>query len=195
MIMTFFGEKRWAKDAHPHESPRIMTIPMILLAVGSVLAGALLTLIGAGLQGFLKPVTGKGVEIGSQTLSPLVISLLTLLVVAGGIVAAAVQYHGKTVPVRPPQEVSPVVVAARNDLYADAVNEAVFMRPGQYLTRLLVFFDSKGVDGVVNGLAAFIGGTSGRARRLQTGFVRSYALSMFGGAAFVVAAMLLVRAG
>ena len=67
------------------------------------------------------------------------------------------------------------------------------MRPGQYLTRLLVFFDNRGIDGAVNGLAALIGGTLGRLRRLQTGFVRSYALSMFAGAAVLVGAMLLVR--
>jgi NADH-quinone oxidoreductase subunit L len=195
MIMTFFGERRWADGAHPHEAPRVMTIPMIVLAVGSVLAGALLTLIGKGLQGFLEPVTGKSAEVGSHTVSPIVLTLITLLVVAGGVGAAYLQHRGRTVPVTAPADAPAVVVAARKDLYADAVNEAVFMRPGQYLTRLLVFFDNRGVDGAVNGLAAFIGGTSGRARRLQTGFVRSYALSMFGGAAFVVAAMLIVRAG
>ena len=69
------------------------------------------------------------------------------------------------------------------------------MRPGQYLTRALVFFDDRGIDGAVNGLAAGIGGGSGRLRRLQTGFVRSYALSMFGGALLVVAALLVVRFG
>jgi len=69
------------------------------------------------------------------------------------------------------------------------------MRPGQWLTRLLVWFDARGVDGFVNGLAAFIGGGSARLRRWQTGFVRSYALSMFGGAALVVAAVLVVRVG
>jgi NADH-quinone oxidoreductase subunit L len=195
MIMTFFGEKRWAPDAHPHESPRVMTIPMIVLAVGSVLAGALLTLIGKGLQGFLEPVTGEGVEVGSHTISPLVLTLLTLVVVAGGITAAALQYGNKKIPVVAPQAVRPTTVAARRDLYGDAVNEAVFMRPGQYLTRFLVFFDNKGVDGVVNGLAAGIGGTSGRLRRLQTGFARSYALAMFAGAAVIVAALLLVRMG
>src|SRR3954471_15836761 len=63
MIMTFFGEKRWADGAHPHESPRVMTFPMILLAIGSVVAGALLTLIGDGLQGFLEPVAGKSAEV------------------------------------------------------------------------------------------------------------------------------------
>jgi len=67
------------------------------------------------------------------------------------------------------------------------------MRPGQWLTRLSVYFDNRGVDGLVNSLAAGVGGTSGRARRVQSGFVRSYALSMFWGAVLLVGALLLVR--
>ena len=67
------------------------------------------------------------------------------------------------------------------------------MRPGQWLTRALVFFDNRGVDGAVNGLAAGLGGGSARLRRMQTGFVRSYALSMLGGAVAVVAVLLAVR--
>jgi NADH-quinone oxidoreductase subunit L len=92
-----------------------------------------------------------------------------------------------------PTAVRPATVAARRDLFQDDLNEAVFMRPGQYLTRSLVYADNRGVDGAVNGLAALLGGTSGRVRRLQTGFVRSYALSMFGGVIVVVGALLLVR--
>ena len=81
----------------------------------------------------------------------------------------------------------------RKDLYGDAFNESVLMRPGQWLTRLSVYFDNRGVDGLVNSLAALVGGTSGRWRRIQTGFVRSYALSMFFGAAVLVALLLAVR--
>jgi NADH-quinone oxidoreductase subunit L len=66
------------------------------------------------------------------------------------------------------------------------------MRPGQYLTRSMLYFDNKGVDGTVTGLAAFVGGSSGRMRRLQTGFVRSYALVMVGGAVVVTLALLAV---
>jgi NADH-quinone oxidoreductase subunit L len=84
-------------------------------------------------------------------------------------------------------------VAARKDLYGDAFNESVLMRPGQWLTRLSVFFDSRGVDGLVNTIAATIGGSSGRLRRVQTGFVRSYALSMLIGAVLLVAGLLVVR--
>ncbi len=85
------------------------------------------------------------------------------------------------------------MVAARRDLYGDAVNEALLMRPGQWLTRLSVYFDNRGVDGLVNTVAATIGGTSGRLRRVQTGFVRSYALSMFLGGVLLVGVLLLAR--
>ena len=87
----------------------------------------------------------------------------------------------------------PAVTAARKDLYGDAINESLLMRPGQWLTRLSVYFDNRGVDGLVNTVAATIGGTSGRLRRVQTGFVRSYALSMFLGGVLLVGALLLAR--
>ncbi len=65
---------------------------------------------------------------------------------------------------------------------------------GTHLTRSLVYVDNKVVDGAVNGTAAGFGGLSGRLRRLQNGFARSYAVSMFGGAAVLIAATLLMRA-
>jgi NADH-quinone oxidoreductase subunit L len=192
MVMTFFGKPRWAEGVHPHESPRVMTAPMVLLAIGSLGAGFLLVL-GSALQDFLAPAVGESVERGAHTISPLVLTLITLLVVIGGAAGAFVAFGLRDVPVEPPTAVTPVTVAARRDLYANAFNESVFMRPGQWLTRALVFLDARGVDGVVNGTAALFGGASGRLRRLQTGFVRSYALSMMGGAVLVVAALLAVR--
>jgi NADH-quinone oxidoreductase subunit L len=98
---------------------------------------------------------------------------------------------------RPVPETAPagrfLVSAARKDLYGDAVNESLLMRPGQWLTRLSVYFDNRGVDGLVNTVAATIGGTSGRMRRIQSGFVRSYALSMLLGGVLLVGALLLAR--
>jgi len=83
--------------------------------------------------------------------------------------------------------------AARRDLYQDDVNEALLMRPGLHLTRSLVFFDTRGVDGAVGGLAAFIGGTSARVRRVQNGFVRSYALTMLAGVVVILGAVWVVQ--
>jgi NADH-quinone oxidoreductase subunit L len=194
MAMTFFGEKRWADDAHPHESPLVMTGPMMLLAVGSVVGGFLFAF-GGALQHWLEPSLGPGHEVGIHTISPRVLTALTILVVLGGVAAAWVQFGRRPVPRTAPVAVTPLTLAARRNLYFDALNESVLMRPGQYLTRALVYVDNRGIDGAVNALAAGIGGGSGRLRRLQNGFVRSYALTMFGGAALVVAALLAVRLG
>ncbi len=187
-FLTFHGERRWTDDVHPHESSLVMTVPLMVLAVGSGLLGLVLGPTGA-IQDWLEPVVGEHAE-ESTVLSVPVITTVALLLVAVGVALAYLMYLRR--PVAAPSTSVPAR-AARQDLYQDTVNEAVLMRPGQYLTRLLVFVDNRGVDGAVNGLAALIGGTSGRVRRLQTGFVRSYALSMFAGAAVLVGAMLLVR--
>ncbi|BAH54229.1 NADH-quinone oxidoreductase subunit L [Rhodococcus opacus] len=187
MLMTFFGQRRWDPKAHPHESPGVMTVPMILLAVGSVAAGALLA-VGSSLQHWLEPVVGA--HHGEPALPVWAITGLTLVVVLAGVAVAYRQYARQPIPDVAPADVTALTVAARRDLYGDAFNEAALMRPGQELTRTLVTVDDRGVDGAVNGFAALVGGTSVRVRRLQTGFVRSYALFMFAGAALLVATML-----
>ncbi|MCP9952865.1 NADH-quinone oxidoreductase subunit L [Actinomadura madurae] len=189
MFMTFFGEKRWEDDVHPHESPAVMTWPLILLALGSVFAGGYLVL--GPFAHFLEPVVGAPEhEHEFQPLAVPGIATFVLMIVGAGI--AWVQYGSRKVPREAPKG-SFVTVAARKDLYGDALNESLLMRPGQWLTRLAVWFDGRGVDGAVNGTAAGVGGSSGRLRRVQTGFARSYALSMLGGAALVVAALLVVN--
>jgi NADH-quinone oxidoreductase subunit L len=189
MFMTFFGERRWEDDVHPHESPSVMTIPLILLAIGSIGGGAFL-IAGDRFANFLAPVLGRPEETNHKLITPYTGIVFALMVV--GVLGAYLQYLRRPVPRTAPAGSFPVV-AARKDLYGDALNESLLMRPGQWLTRLTVYFDSRTVDGLVNGIAAFVGGTSGRLRRLQTGFVRSYALSMFFGAALVVGTLLLVR--
>jgi NADH-quinone oxidoreductase subunit L len=191
MILTFFGEKRWRPNTHPHESPVSMTAPMIVLAVGSVGAGGLLA-IGGTLEHWLSPVVGEAPE-ATHNIPVLALTAITLAVVAIGVGIAYRMYATRAVPESAPQEVSALTVAARKDLYGDAFNEAAFMRPGQTLTRDLVVVDDKGVDGVTSGLAALVGRLADALRQLQTGFARSYALSMLAGAALVVAGILVVR--
>jgi NADH-quinone oxidoreductase subunit L len=189
-FMTFLGQRRWVQDAHPHESPALMTVPMIILAVGSVAVGGLLVLNGT-FQTWLEPSTGQGTE-GEPVISATVLVVLTLLVVLAGAALAWRTYLAARVPETAPRG-SLATRAARRDLYQDDVNEAVFMRPGQYLTRSLVFADVAGVDGAVRGVAAFIGGLAGRVRRWQTGFVRSYALSMLAGVIVLALGVLVVQ--
>ncbi|AFN63274.1 NADH-quinone oxidoreductase%2C L subunit NuoL [Mycobacteroides abscessus] len=188
MLLTFFGKRRWHRDVHPHESPSVMTWPMLVLAVGSVAAGFLLSL-GGALQNWLAPVVG--IHHGELPVPGWVISAITVAVVLCG-VGIAYRIYRADIPETAPQG-SALTVAARRDLYGDAFNEAVFMRPGQRLTRGMVLVDDRVVDGMVNGVASTLGAVSGWVRQLQTGHVRSYALSMCAGAAVVVAVLMAVR--
>jgi len=199
MIMTFFGKKRWqdikspdGHDYHPHEAGVSMTAPMIVLAFGSVFAGFLLTQ-HERLAVWLSPTLGELEELPGGALPHAVVPWLVLGLSALGVLVAYLIVGRRPTPVERPEPVSIPVQAARRDLYANAINEALIARPGVWLTRALVYIDNKGVDGLVNGTAATLGGSSGRLRRLQTGFVRSYALSMLGGSVLVIAALLAVR--
>ncbi len=188
MIMTFFGNKRWDEGVHPHESPILMTLPIMVLAGGAALGGVLL--LNDGIVHWLEPVVGHGEH--HLPMPVWAMTGMTLAAVLAGVAVAYRKYAQCEV-----ERVAPLgnalTNAARRDLYQDTVNEAVLMRPGQWMTRTLVFLEARGLDGIVNGVAAALGGSAGRVRRLQAGFVRSYALTMFGGAAGVVAAVLLVR--
>jgi NADH-quinone oxidoreductase subunit L len=174
-----------------------MTWPMIVLAVGSVFCGGLLAF-GGMLQHWLEPVVGAHeeaanaipvwVRIGGVQFGP--VTAVTLAVIAVGIAVAYRMYGARPVPAEAPAG-SVLTVAARRDLYGDAFNEGVFMRPGALLTRDLVEVDDKGIDGSVTGLARAIGRLSGALRLTETGYARSYALSMLAGAALVAAAMIL----
>jgi len=100
------------------------------------------------------------------------------------------RYAVSTVPVTPP--VGTVLTrAARVDLYQDAVNDALLVEPGQYLTRSLVYGDKAVVDGAVTGLGRTTVGLGDLVRRVQNGYARSYAAVMVVGVvvlAFVVLA-------
>ncbi|MFG1961794.1 NADH-quinone oxidoreductase subunit L [Nonomuraea sp. NPDC049028] len=189
VFMTFFGEKRWEKDAHPHESPAVMTWPLMILSLGALFLGGYLILSNR-LYDFLKVAVGTAEERPEFDFTSTA-GLVTLALVAVGAGFAWVRYGRAEVPAVAPRG-SFLTTFARRDLYGDALNESLFMRPGQWLTRFAVYFDNRGIDGLVNGLAAGIGGTSGRLRRIQTGFARSYALSILFGAALLAGALLLV---
>ncbi|WP_329039979.1 NADH-quinone oxidoreductase subunit L [Streptomyces sp. NBC_00178] len=195
MLMTFFGEKRWQPDAeghepHPHESPKSMTIPMIVLAFGSVFAGGFFS-IGDRFLHWLEPVTGH--SHGHAPVSATTVTAATMVVLVIGVAIAWAMYGRRPVPAVAPRG-SLLTRAARRDLLQDDFNHVVLVRGGEHLTRSLVYLDHSLVDGVVNGTAASMGGLSGRLRRLQNGYARSYAVSMFGGAAVLIAATLLMRA-
>ena len=190
MLMTYFGQKRWEDGVHPHESPKVMTIPLIVLAALSALGGLLL--LNDWIVEWLTPVVGEEVPpvLGVPTF---VLTLIVLVVVLIGVAIAWLTVGRNEVPRTAPTKVSVFTRAARADLYGDALNESLLMRPGDQFVTGLVNFDDHGVDGMVNGTGSAFGGMSATFRRVQTGFVRSYALSVLGGAVLVVLALLAVN--
>ncbi len=192
MLMTFFGAKRWEAGAHPHESPALMTIPMIVLAIGSVSAGFFFNM-GDRFINFLSPIFHSG-ESGhgekEHLLPPIVVSALALTAVAIGVSIAIAKYgRGKAIPAVAPSDVSLWTKVARRDLLQDEFNETLFMRPGQELTKALAVIDEKVIDGAVRGVGSITLDVASGLRKTQTGFVRSYALWITVGAVGILAAI------
>ena len=189
-MMTFLGKKRWAADAHPHESPFLMWMPMVILAIGSIGSGFLLYS-GKRLEYWLKPVVDKHGHEHEEFLSHATVTTLALTAVAIGVAIAIAKYRGD-IPSEAPEKVSIFTKAARRDLLQDDLNEALLMRPGQALTQGLVVVDEKVIDGTVKAVAGTAVGSARGLRRLQTGYVRNYALLILVGVAILIAAIWVV---
>lgn len=186
MMMTWFGRQRWLRGVHPHESPATMTLPLWVLAAASLVAGLVLN---DWIQGWLAPPTGAEVE-HAHLLGVTSYGLLALLVVAVGVVVGWFCFRG-TLPVEAPATRNPFTIAGRRDLYGDAFNETVFMRPGQHLVAGVAALDDHVVDGAVRNAGGVLGGISSIVRRVQNGHVRTYALTMVLGTLLVAGVLAL----
>ncbi|TRZ57819.1 MAG: NADH-quinone oxidoreductase subunit L, partial [Streptomycetaceae bacterium] len=190
MILTFTGTSRWDEEAHPHESPWLMWLPMAILAIGSVTSGYLLSH-GHALVNWLSPLFANHGE-NTELLSPMVVSGLALIMVAIGVAIAFIKYSLSEVDAVAPTDISIFTTIARQDLMQDRFNEAVFMRPGQTLTSVLVKTDEAVIDGAVRGVGRAALGSGASLRGIQSGFVRSYAALILIGAVLLVAAIWVV---
>ena len=193
MVLTFTSKERWEDNQHPHESPVLMWLPMAILAIGSVTTGFLFTR-GNALANWLNPVFGEhGAEHAEKHLfEPIVVSGMALVAVAIGVAIAIMKYQLSEVDSVAPQNVSIFTRIARKDLMQDSFNEAVFMRPGQALTALLVKGDENVVDGAVRGVGRTALGAGAALRKTQTGFARSYAALILIGAIALIAGIWVV---
>ncbi len=210
IFMTFHGKERFDTQVlHPHESPRLMTIPLILLAIPAALIG----FIGfppenGWLHRFLEPVftVGGAHESAIASLNAIEgatghhVSLATTLTLGGisTLIAIAGIWIAYMAYIKRAPAFDPNAWATRfGGLYTlvsrkwmvDELYETVIIHP---LYMISVFFwrivDAGIIDGAVNGVAGIVGFTSGRLRRVQTGFVANYALAIALGAVVIVGA-------
>jgi NADH-quinone oxidoreductase subunit L len=192
MILTFTSKARWDEDAHPHESPILMWLPMVILAIGSVSTGYLFTR-GDSLENWLSPVFGEhGGHSKEHLIPPLVVSALALLSVSIGVSIAIIKYQRNEIDRVAPANVSIFTRLARRDFGQDAINETLFMRPGQVLTDVLVKSDDKVIDGAVRGIGRMAIGSGAVLRKSQSGFARSYAAFILIGAILMIAGIWVV---
>jgi NADH-quinone oxidoreductase subunit L len=184
IILTFFGEKRWDEDVHPHESPSTMTVPLIILAALSAFAGLFNTPVRLGLEHFLEPTFGAVEQVHPpEGITLWVLALASLVVVIIGIVIAYFRYGRGELPT----ERDGYWAAALDGYGVDAFYGAVIVAPGKAIaTWLAKVFDPRVIDGAVNGLGYATRSFGSTMRVLQTGWVRSYAAAIVAGALGVV---------
>ena len=184
MWLTFFGEARWEDGVEPHESPRLMTVPLMVLAGLSVVGGLVNTPFKTTLEHFLDPVF-EAVHLAHAPDGSLAWILAAVSVAAGiiGIGAAILRYRSRV-----PAEDGSGWRLLGSGYYIDDMYAGVFARGGKLGAAWLAFrLDARGIDGAVEGIGSLTRKTAGWLRPLQTGFVRSYGLAIVAGAVGLLA--------
>jgi NADH-quinone oxidoreductase subunit L len=192
-VLIFLGKPRWERalpDAHPHEAPLSMWLPLAILAVPSAIGGLINIDPKTGwLHGWLEPSVVT-FEARAEFLPHS--TLLAVAVIAGfaGLGFAAYRYLFRGYePAMAPAEAPGFYRLAFNKFYVDELYRFTIVRPGRAIADGFSWFDRRGIDGAVNGTASGATGLAGLGRRLHTGAVRSYALAVVVGTLLVFAVM------
>ena len=195
IFLTFFGGPRMTKEVahHVHESPRVMTWPLIVLAILTVVAGWAVGVPsehGTRFARFLAPVFPLH-EAHHGGVAAYILLVLSVVVVTAGVVLAWYMYM--MAPVRPEtigRTDTPLRAFLLNAWYVDWLYDRVFVRPLLALYRFLARFDLGVIDGLVNLTGRLVVDWAAAARRVQTGYVVNYALTMLAGAVVLVGFLL-----
>lgn len=196
--LTFEGEPRWGHNKHPHESPKLMTVPLMVLAVLSVVGG--LVGIPAALGGnnaiehFLEPIFERAnsklhIAHGANHSLEYLMMALSIIIALGGIFFARYVYLKKvSIAEKISRSFRPLYNLLWNKYYVDEAYEYTVVKPIQLSSDFFLWkiFDVKLVDGAVNGTAWFVNFVSSWFRRVQFGVAQSYAMVFVGGIILVL---------
>jgi NADH-quinone oxidoreductase subunit L len=188
-VLIFLGPPRWGEGEHPHESPLAMTLPLAVLAIPTVIGGVLNLNPETGfLHGWLVGPSVLAFDAEASIIPESVLTIVAVAVALFGLAAAFAMYL--RVDIRTVGAGNGARLAARRGFWVDQFYETVVYRPGRALAVFDAWFDANVVDGAVNGLARLVGGLAGVGRRVQTGFVRTYALAVLAGAVLLTVLLL-----
>jgi len=205
-LLTFEGKSRVPDTIkrHIHESPYSMTIPLMVLAVLSIVGGYI------GVPDFMGKVVGlsdtnlfehylapailldSAKEAGHHLLSHWNLAAISVGGAALGIIIAFYLYYIKpSAPAKLAKDIEPVYKGSLNKWYVDELYDYIFVQPFSYLCNAAAMFDQKVIDGAVNGVAVVIKDTALTLQTAQTGVIRSYATLMAIGAAVILTIIVL----
>jgi NADH-quinone oxidoreductase subunit L len=203
MFLTFYGKSRMTAEVehHVHESPGSMTVPLMVLALGSVVVGWVgvphvlgkaLGELPNGIERFLEPVFEHPVKLGvgqeSETTEWLLMGVSVGLALLGLMLARSFYLKNPALPERLMMRYRALYTTLLNKYWVDEIYDALFVRPVKIASTYLLwkFCDAILIDGAVNGAAQMVRGGGGILRRLQSGSTRSYAAWILLGAVIVV---------
>ncbi|MDP4175694.1 MAG: NADH-quinone oxidoreductase subunit L [Bacteroidota bacterium] len=200
LFLTFFGKERFSHDLHPHESPAVMTVPLIILAVLSVVGGYIgLPAVFSGENGnlfesWLSPIFSSAerrLEVyGSHGhFEEILLMMISVAAALGSIYLAYYIYTKKPeIASKTSRKFSKLYRLLLNKYYVDEVYEATIVQPLQKGSEKILWkiADNKIIDGTVNGAASLIDKTAALIRRFQTGFTQFYAFIMMVGIAIAL---------
>ena len=193
---VFEGRTKAPQGVHAHDAPPSMAAALIPLAVLSVFGGVINLPGQLTLEHFLEHVLGETAV--PEGLTAWVLAGAALLIALAGIFMARALYLSRAGHIRRRRwltRLGPLVPAARNKFYVDEIYGRGIVLPGKRFAAYCAnVFDPKVVDGLVNGTGKVVAGLAEGLRRVQTGYVRNYAITFFLGV-MIVFSVLLVRGG
>jgi NADH-quinone oxidoreductase subunit L len=201
LFLTFHGKFRGSKaqEHHVHESPRLMTVPLMVLAILSIIGGYIGVPHALGghnnFHQWLSPLiaergAGHTTEHFGVPTAEYVLMVLSVVIAFAGILLAKNWYLGKSSLVESLGK-SGMQRTLYNKYWVDQIYDKTISQPFVTLSEIFAkYFDQGGVDGAVNGIGSLVSGIGGVVRRVQTGVVQNYALMMGCGVVLLVGALI-----